>query len=195
MKPELESLRRQLEASSSEVRWLAAELDETRWQTSPRQGAWSAGECIAHLNETNRKYSAAIRDTVESGSAERWAGTSFRYGMLERWFVNSLEPPPKMKVSAPKLFVPDGVSSRDEAMAEWNRIHLELIALLERSDGLHLSRDKVVSPVSRFLKLSLGISFALVAAHNRRHIYQAKRTSEEAKCTSGEDSTHAAGSQ
>jgi len=182
MKPELESLKRQLAESSLEAEKLASDLDDGQWRWSPAAEVWPAGACIAHLNETNRLYIAAIRKMIEDRSPVPSADVSFRYGMLERWFVKSMEPPPKFKMKAPKSFVPITVPSRVEALAEWRRIHTELMTLIERADALHLSRNKVISPVNRFIKLSLGMAFALVAAHNRRHIYQAKETvAEQAK--------------
>jgi hypothetical protein len=33
---------------------------------------------------------------------------------------------------------------------------------------------KVVTPISRFLKFSLGMTFAQAAAHERRHLAQAR---------------------
>ena len=97
----------------------------------------------------------------------------FKYGVLERWFLKSLEPPVKMKGKAPKVFVPLTVDSRESAMAEWHRIHLDLTSLTCRSEPLHFRRVKVVSPFSRFIKISLGKAFAMIAAHNRRHLWQA----------------------
>jgi hypothetical protein len=47
-----------------------------------------------------------------------------------------------------------------------------LKGLLQQSAGLDLRRIRVVSPVTRLLKLSLVGAFALTAAHDRRHLYQ-----------------------
>ena len=153
---------------------LADGCDDAQWVWTPSPGVWSAAGCIAHLNQTNREYVTAIRSVLESGNPERSAATDFRYGVLERWFVKSMEPPVKIKLKAPKVFVPLAVDSKEAAMAEWQRIHLELTSLIERSEPLHLTKNKVISPAVRLLKISLGMAFALIAAHNRRHLYQAR---------------------
>lgn len=57
--------------------------------------------------------------------------------MLERWFVKSMDPPVKIKLKAPKVFTPLVTDTREAAMAEWQRIHLELTSLIEGSDPLH----------------------------------------------------------
>jgi hypothetical protein len=50
---------------------------------------------------------------------------------------------------------------------------------LERADGLDLRRIKVATPISRFLKMSLGMMFAQAAAHEQRHLMQARRVREQ----------------
>ena len=55
----------------------------------------------------------------------------------------------------------------------------QLTLQLERADGLDLRRVKVSTPISRFLKMSLGMMFAQVAAHERRHLAQAQRVHEK----------------
>ena len=51
----------------------------------------------------------------------------------------------------------------------------ELIRRIRTANGLDLKRAKVPVPGSRRLKLSLGQGFALMAAHSRRHLWQARQ--------------------
>jgi hypothetical protein len=53
--------------------------------------------------------------------------------------------------------------------------HLEYIEHLRRANGLDLARARVTSPVSKWLRFSLGTLFAVIAAHERRHLCQARR--------------------
>jgi hypothetical protein len=46
------------------------------------------------------------------------------------------------------------------------------------AEGLDLARVKVPTPISRLLKLSLGMTLAQAAAHERRHLEQARRVRE-----------------
>jgi len=52
---------------------------------------------------------------------------------------------------------------------------LDYIERLGRANGLDLSRARVISPVSKWLRFSLGTLFAVIAAHERRHLSQARR--------------------
>ena len=49
---------------------------------------------------------------------------------------------------------------------------------MQRAEGLDLARVKVATPISRFLRMSLGAMFAQAAAHERRHLEQARRFAE-----------------
>ena len=49
---------------------------------------------------------------------------------------------------------------------------------LEDAHGLDLRRARVVSPITRLLRLNLGAAFALIASHNRRHLWQARQVRE-----------------
>ncbi len=46
---------------------------------------------------------------------------------------------------------------------------------LHRADGLDLARARVKSPVVSWLGFSLGAAFGLIAAHERRHLWQARK--------------------
>ena len=61
-----------------------------------------------------------------------------------------------------QVFTPLAVDTREGG--------LKLTSLVERSKALHLSRNKVVSPLSHFI---LEMAFALIAGQNRRHFDQA----------------------
>jgi hypothetical protein len=60
-------------------------------------------------------------------------------------------------------------------------LHLQsqLTLLAQSADGLDLARIKVPTPISRLIRLSLGMTFAQVAAHERRHLDQAWRVRKQ----------------
>ena len=55
-----------------------------------------------------------------------------------------------------------------------------LLELLRRADGVDISRAKVTSPLSKLLKLRIGAAFAILAAHGRRHLWQARQVRRQA---------------
>ena len=175
LSPEIADYVRQIEAVRQDVRALVPGLtpEQLRWRSSPN--AWSVLECIAHLNETARQYAPVIHAAIDRARASEWFGRGpFHYGLLERWFVRLMEPPPKFRVRRTP-FPPDLSGPPDAVLSEFDQLHSELAGYVRTAIGIDLARTKVESPASRSLKLSLGQVFALLAAHGRRHIWQAKQ--------------------
>jgi hypothetical protein len=69
--------------------------------------------------------------------------------------------------------VPPGLQPLDETAARFQTIQDEMMERIQRAAGLHLSavKSKLAGP----LKLTLGQYFAFAAAHERRHLWQARQ--------------------
>ena len=144
--------------------------DQFNWRPSPTQ--WSISECLAHLNVLDGLDVPAIRDAVESGRAAALVGIGpFHYGFLSRNFVRFSEPPVKLKFRAPKVYRPVADQPKNNVVPAFIAIHDQLLELVSKSNGLDLARIKVGTLFPR-VKFSLGQRFALLAAHDRRHLRQ-----------------------
>jgi hypothetical protein len=141
------------------------------WRPAPKQ--WSISECLTHLNVLDGLDVPAVHDAIESGRVAGLSATGpFHYGFLSRMFVRSSEPPVRVKIKAPKVYRPSSDQPKDKVVADFIAIHDRLLELILKSNGLDLERIKVGTPF-RYVKFSLGQRFALVAAHDRRHLRQA----------------------
>ena len=80
---------------------------------------------------------------------------------------------------APGRFVPLHGQPVTAVMPTFFHVQSQLMLQLARAEGLDLRRIKVATPISRFLKMSLGAMFAQIAAHERRHLEQARRVREK----------------
>ena len=78
-------------------------------------------------------------------------------------------------VKAPKSFAPASESRLAESRDAFLALQGEFQERLTRADGLDLGKVKARSPVSRHIKFSLGKAFAAIAAHQRRHLWQARQ--------------------
>jgi hypothetical protein len=172
----LDELHAAFEAAKQDARALAEGVPDAafNWRRAP--GTWSMGECVDHLNVTGRKYLRAVDRALEKGRREGITGAGpFRYGVLEQLFVRLQEPPPRFRLKHPAAFTPSSSVSRGEALAAFLALQDELQLRLAQSQGLDLRRLKTPSPVSKYLKFSLGAAFEAVAAHQRRHLWQARQ--------------------
>ena len=178
--PPLDEYRRQLQSIEDDARTIAGGLDSAAFNWSPKPGAWSVAQAIDHLTKVDVAYGRAIEKAIAQGRERGITGGSgVRLGFFERWFIRSMEPPPKRRFSAPGKVKTEGKTLDPEQTLEaFLEINRRLDALLEEADGLDLSRVKVTSPLARFLKFRLGAAFALLAAHDRRHLWQARRVTE-----------------
>jgi hypothetical protein len=154
-------------------------LTEEQLNWKPEPGRWSVGECVLHMVETNVGYSnnleAKIRELRERGKLARGP---FKYGWFSRWFVGMVEPPVKRRLPAPKTFAP---VSRRASVDDVGALaaSVDRIAGLNRAAaGLDL-RPKIGSPVSKLVRLEVGMALRLLGGHTLRHLLQAEAVMRE----------------
>ena len=178
---ELEGYRAQFEAARRDASGLTAGLSDAQFNWRPAPGAWSIAECLAHLNVTGQFYLPRIdRRIREAREAGMLSEGPFRYGLLGRLMVRGAEPPAKLKFKAPKIFQPMSEHLVAVIVPAFMTLQDQLVERLRAARGVDLGRVKVTSPVSRLVKISLGQVFPFIAAHERRHLWQARRVREDA---------------
>jgi hypothetical protein len=138
-------------------------------------GAWSIAQCLDHLTNANRVYLAPMREAAARALA---AGAPRRGpiapGIFARWFIRSQEPPVKTRMKAPAKIKPapqiDSASvwpSFQSSQAEVRRLLLELA-------HLDLNAVRFKNPFINGVRVTLGAGFLILAAHQRRHLWQAE---------------------
>src|SRR5436305_1189273 len=105
-------------------------------------------------------------------------GGSFEYPAWERFILRETEPPVRHSMSAPKRFTPLHGQPVTGILPTFLHVQRNFGIQIARADGLDLRRVKVPTPITRLLKLSLGTTLAQGAAHERRHMLQARRVRE-----------------
>lgn len=173
--PPLDAFRRQFEALDEEGRTLAEGLDASRFNWSPGPGAWSIGQCFDHLNEVTSMYLDRLEEAIPAARARGLTGETGRYGWLERWFAREMEPPIKRRLRAPRKMQPVPQLDPETTLARFLGLKARAVDLIERCDGLDMARVKVRNPLFHVVKLSAGAAVSIIAAHERRHLWQARR--------------------
>jgi len=174
--PEIDDFRRQFEGLADTADALVAPLADEQFAWQPRAGAWSIAQCIDHLNATARFYLPRLDDGI--GSAIRqgmYADGPFKYWWIARVFVSSLEPPPRPRVRTRAALEPPPIRRRHDIMAAFRAYQVQYVDRLRQANGLDLARARVHSPVLKWVVMPLGTGFAAMAAHERRHLWQARR--------------------
>ncbi len=178
MTPDLEDLLRQLVRIKAEGPAVCAGLTESQFNWRPGPKRWSIAECLVHLNVAVTRTLPAFDRAIERGREKGLeAEGPFRYGWFANWMIASMEPPPKRRMKTFGIFeVPaDAAHALPRVLPEFLTVRDQLGERVRRADGLDLKRIRVVSPVTRLLRLPLGAYFQFVIAHDRRHLWQARQ--------------------
>jgi hypothetical protein len=177
---ELEEHRHRFESIKSESEDLTAGLTEAQFNWRPAPGEWSIEECLSHLTMVGQWEVRAIEAAVDDGRARGITGAGpFHYGPVERFVIGMTQPPVRQKLSAPSRFVPLHGQPVTAVLPTFLHVQSQFLLQIDRAAGLDLRRIKVATPISRFLRLSLGAMLAQAAAHERRHLDQARRVREK----------------
>ena len=181
---ELQALKDALDAAERDARALAAELTPAQGVWRADAGSWSVAECFDHLATANRVYLTAMRPSAERAQRE---GRTRRHpalpGLVGGWFVNYLEPPakPRLKSKAPRAIRPRIGPALDDAFPAFLASHDEVLTFLRTYSGLDLSRILFPNPFIRGVRFSLATGLHVLAAHERRHLWQARRVANAAR--------------
>jgi hypothetical protein len=169
-------LETEINEATERARKLVEMTDGRRFTVRPAPTKWSAAECIAHLSLATESFLPVLRAAIDE--ARQKSITSDKapqmdvMGRLMRWLM---EPPARthFKTSAP--FVPRAIRAKADALAEFVSLQKRLIELLQEARGLDFNRMRLVSPFDRRVKYNLFSAMRIIAAHQRRHLWQAEQ--------------------
>jgi len=181
---DLAALDAAFDAVEREARALVAGISESQGRWRPAPGAWSVAECLDHLATANRAYLRAMEPVSERASAEgRVRRGPVRPGLLGRWFVWSLEPPARrlLRTRAPRVIRPRVAPALADAAGQFFASHHEVRAYLQRYGGIDLTGVTFPNPLIRGVRFSLATGLHVLAAHERRHLWQAWRVRRAAE--------------
>ena len=175
---ELVALDEALAANGRDAQNLVAGLTEAQGGWRPTPGSWSVSECLDHLATANRVYLAAMAPPAARALAEgRRRRRPALPGVIGRWFIESLEPPatPLYRRKAPRLIVPRDAPPLRDAMAAFVASQDDVRGFLRRYADIDLAGVRFPNPFVRGVRFSLATGLHVIAAHERRHLWQAWR--------------------
>ena len=153
-------------------------LSNSRMTAQPAPGAWSASQCLEHLNSYGRYYLPAIEKAIVKAAGKR-AVPDFNSSWLGNYFYKLMLPENngtvKKKMRSPKDHRP-GLGLNAEKVLQEFISQLEILGrLLNEAKTIDINAARVPISVSPLIKLKLGDTFLFLIAHINRHIQQAER--------------------
>ena len=148
--------------------------------TRPGPGAWSALDCIAHLNltldVTCNEIDRRIEKALQRGQKPN---ENYKPGFLGQRFARLLAPKEgdvKRRIKTGKRFTPEQCAESGAAILQGFRERMERVkGQVDASKKVSLNRCRVNSNITPLIKFKLGDTFHIVLAHNERHIFQARK--------------------
>jgi hypothetical protein len=172
--PEIDQFRNQFEQLSADADALTAPLTDEQFTWRPGGDAWSIAECLDHLNATARVYLTALDEGISDAIRRGVYGEGpYKYNWLGRLSVQFSDT--RLRLKAPDDVKPGAGRTRREILAAFRAYQVQYVDRLRQANGIDLARARVRMPASSWIRIPLGSGFAVMIAHARRHLLQAKR--------------------
>jgi len=174
---DIQAVEQAFDAIERDARALLKGLTEAQGAWRPAPEEWSIAHCFDHLATANRVYLRAMEPPAEralqQGRLRRGPAVP---GLIGVWFVRSLEPPvkPRFKMKAPKKIVPRPSPPPYDAVAQFFASQVEVRAFLRKYFNIDLAGVPFPNPFIRGVRFSLATGLHVIAAHERRHLWQAR---------------------
>jgi hypothetical protein len=177
----LQQLLDEIDAAERDARALVADLSDAQLNWQPQANrAWSIAQCLDHLRLINLVYLDGFAQAVErAGEGNPGTFERLRPGWLGRWFVRSLEPPPRLKATARPHFVPSSTVPTADALEGFVASHAPYRALVDACAHVDPNRITAPNPLFPMIRMTVATALLVIPAHDRRHLWQARQVREK----------------
>lgn len=174
--PEIRQLLEQLDAVERDAHSLVTGLPGDAGSRRPAPDRWSIAECFDHLAKTNNAYLAEMEKAAVSARArQRFRKGPATPGFLGAWFARTQEPPVRQRMKAFRSIVPQAQASLGPALEGFLTSHAKVRAFATTNADLDLARIRFRNPFVWGVRFSLASALWIIAAHERRHLWQARQ--------------------
>ena len=175
----LNTIINRLEKASQEAQQDFGSLSSQQLNWKPNEKQWSIGQCLEHLIVSNRTYFPELKALgSEAYQPSFWVRLPLLPTFWGKMLLGSITPVPKQKMAAPKVFRPVQSQAPADIVQQFAAHNRELIKHLRNTRGFNHHHTIITSPAARFVVYSLHDAVNILANHEERHLYQARRVME-----------------
>jgi hypothetical protein len=170
---QLEAVLGQVESVTRKARDLVACRNLACLTTSLESASWSVAQCLDHLALTTNAVLPAISKAI-ARAPRLTTNRALRTGALTRLLLRNLEPPYRVRLNVHSSFVP----RQHDFNSAWDAFagsQAQLTKTLRTAIGLAIDEVTVESPVYARLSYNVYGALRMLAAHERRHLWQIER--------------------
>ena len=137
--------------------------------------AWSAFECIAHLNIYGDFYIPEITKKIAQ-SGNKIPSTVFKSGILGNYFVKMVGPlDASKKMKTLSSANPLGSALNISTLHKFDKQQSAILEILKNAATVNLNKTRTGISIAPWIKIKLGDTLRVVILHNQRHMEQALR--------------------
>lgn len=129
------------------------------------------GECIEHLTITTRNYLVLADKAFVNAPRGNGPYKKDWMGAFLAWY---LDPPYRRKDKTLPAYEPAALD-RARVLPDFLESQRQLLDRLEHANGIALDKIKVRSPFNEKIRYNMYSFFCIIAAHQRRHLWQAEQ--------------------
>jgi hypothetical protein len=170
---QLGSLLEQFQCATREARKLVFGRSTQDLTRKLEPESWSIAECLDHLARTTCSYLPAISRAV-AAAPKLTTRRTLRTGTIALLLIRNLEPPYRLRYKV----IPQLVPRNTEFDAAWRAFEESQARLTETvcsAAGLAIDKMKVPCPVCTHVTYNAYGAFRMLAAHQRRHLWQVQQ--------------------
>jgi hypothetical protein len=175
----LAEVRPELDAIAREAQDAFGRLDARQLNWRPDAARWSVAQCFDHLVTANGMMLQAAEDAL-AGARPRtvWERLPFLPALFGRMLIRTQAPGTPRKYRAPARAQPATSDIGADVVRRFVEQQTGAAARLGTVDEGAAARAIMTSPFIGFVTYSVLDGWRLMAAHDRRHIEQARRVTE-----------------
>jgi hypothetical protein len=170
---QLGALIEQIQSTTRDAKKLVLGRNGADLTTRLEPNSWSVAECFDHLAQTTRAFLPAILDAVAT-APKLAASRPLRTGLLARLFIRNLEPPYRLRIKVLPQLKPQN-HDFETAWLGFMDTQTRLSETIGSSAGLAIDEISIKSPVYARARYSVYGAFRILAAHQRRHLWQSRQ--------------------
>jgi hypothetical protein len=150
--------------------------EQLNWKPDPQR--WSIAQCLQHLITSNDMMLSKAQAALEGSSATLWQGLSPLSGLFGRLLISSQGPIVGRKYMTSKEATPASSGLPADIVRRFADREHQLASWMRGVREEEAARAIMASPFVRFITYSVFDCCRLIAAHDQRHLGQARRVME-----------------
>lgn len=175
----LADVRQTIDAVAAEAEAAFGPLTAPQLNWKPEPSRWSVAQCLEHLVTGNAMMFRQMDRALQAGGPEGlWQRLPGWPRLAGRLLIRAVSPDSVRRHAAPRVARPSASDLPADILSRFLAQQREAGARLSALDDRAAARAIMTSPFAAFIPYSVLDGWRVIAAHERRHVAQARRVTQ-----------------